>query len=101
MNLVELLLVKGARMDITNMGGDTPLHSAVSHGRKDIVAKVCCLRNMILNDLCISQMLQVNPHMNAVNEHGNSPLHYACFWGYEDLCEVSVHGCHKMIILFG
>jgi len=45
MNLVELLLVKGARMDITNMGGDTPLHSAVAHGRKDIIAKVippCC-----------------------------------------------------------
>lgn len=40
MNLVELLLVKGARMDITNMGGDTPLHSAVAHGRKDIIAKV-------------------------------------------------------------
>ena len=28
-------------MDITNMGGDTPLHSAVAHGHKDIVAKVC------------------------------------------------------------
>lgn len=25
--------------------------------------------------------------MNATNEHGNSPLHYACFWGYEDIAE--------------
>jgi len=25
--------------------------------------------------------------VNAVNEHGNTPLHYACFWGYEDLAE--------------
>lgn len=28
-------------MDITNMGGDTPLHSAVQHGHHDVVAKVC------------------------------------------------------------
>ena len=45
MNLVELLLVKGARMDITNMGGDTPLHSAVQHGHHDVVAKVCPCNN--------------------------------------------------------
>ena len=38
----------------------------------------------------ISQMLQVQPNLNAVNEHGNGPLHYACFFGYENLCEVSV-----------
>lgn len=25
--------------------------------------------------------------MNAVNEHGNTPLHYACFWGYDMICE--------------
>ena len=38
----------------------------------------------------VTKMLQVQPHINAVNEHGNTPLHYACFWGYERLCEVSV-----------
>lgn len=82
-------------MDITNMGGDTPLHSAVAHGHKDIVAKVCVLLgvwNVILTNSCI-QMLQVQPHINAVNEHGNSPLHYACFFGYESLCEVSLYAC--------
>ena len=42
----------------------------------------------------MSQMLQVQPHINAVNEHGNSPLHYACFFGYEGLCEVSIHVRH-------
>uniref|UniRef100_A0A915JVP7 Protein kinase domain-containing protein n=1 Tax=Romanomermis culicivorax TaxID=13658 RepID=A0A915JVP7_ROMCU len=25
--------------------------------------------------------------VNAINEHGNTPLHYACFWGYESLAE--------------
>ena len=25
--------------------------------------------------------------MNFVNEHGNSALHYACFWGFTDIAE--------------
>lgn len=78
-------------MDITNMGGDTPLHSAVSQGRKDIIAKVYA--PLIVDVVILSvvvQMLQVNPQINAVNEHGNSPLHYACFWNYEAVCEVCV-----------
>ena len=27
--------------------------------------------------------------MNIANEHGNTPLHYACFWSYEEICRVS------------
>lgn len=31
--------------------------------------------------------------MNFTNEHGNSPLHYACFWGYNEIAEDLVnHG---------
>jgi len=25
--------------------------------------------------------------VNFVNEHGNTPLHYACFWGYADIAD--------------
>jgi len=25
--------------------------------------------------------------VNAVNEHGNTPLHYACFWDYSLIAE--------------
>lgn len=25
--------------------------------------------------------------VNFTNEHGNSPLHYACFWGYQNIAE--------------
>lgn len=25
--------------------------------------------------------------VNFINEHGNSPLHYACFWDYKDIAE--------------
>uniref|UniRef100_A0A8D2ML77 Protein kinase domain-containing protein n=1 Tax=Zonotrichia albicollis TaxID=44394 RepID=A0A8D2ML77_ZONAL len=34
-------------------------------------------------------MLLSSTNINAVNEHGNTPLHYACFWGHEQVAEVS------------
>ncbi len=32
-------------------------------------------------------LLKNNADINAVNEHGNTPLHYACFWGYQQIAE--------------
>ena len=32
-------------------------------------------------------MLRQKADVNFVNEHGNTPLHYACFWGYIDIAE--------------
>ena len=40
-NIVEMFLMRGARTDITNMGGDSLLHMAAAHGKYDIVVKVC------------------------------------------------------------
>lgn len=38
-------------------------------------------------------MLRNRADVNFTNEHGNSPLHYACFWGYSDIAEDLVnHG---------
>lgn len=36
-----------------------------------------------------AQLLQYKADINAVNEHGNVPLHYACFWGQDQVAEVS------------
>jgi len=36
----------------------------------------------------ILQLLQNKANVNAVNEHGNTPLHYSCFWNYDQLAEV-------------
>ena len=27
-------------------------------------------------------------NINAINEYGNTPLHYACFWNYDLVAEV-------------
>lgn len=41
----------------------------------------------------IFQLLKHKSDVNTTNEHGNSPLHYACFWGYQAIAEELVnHG---------
>lgn len=32
-------------------------------------------------------MLKNRADINFTNEHGNTPLHYACFWGFESIAE--------------
>lgn len=36
--------------------------------------------------------------VNFTNEHGNSPLHYACFWGYSEIAEDLVNHGAKVAI---
>ncbi|CAH1268205.1 integrin-linked protein kinase-like isoform X1 [Branchiostoma lanceolatum] len=71
LNIVELLIGRGARINACNMGDDTALHLAASHGHRDVVLK----------------LLQHKADINAMNEHGNTPLHYACFWSQDIIAE--------------
>ncbi|KAL7054698.1 hypothetical protein AAHC03_025822 [Spirometra sp. Aus1] len=76
--VVDLLISRGARVNATNLGDDTPLHLAAAHGHFDVV-----------------QYLLANYRLavDAANEHGNTPLHYACFWNYQDIAELLIkHG---------
>uniref|UniRef100_A0A8C6WPY9 Scaffold protein ILK n=1 Tax=Neogobius melanostomus TaxID=47308 RepID=A0A8C6WPY9_9GOBI len=70
-NVVDMLIMRGARINVMNRGDDTPLHLAASHGHRDIVGK----------------LIQCKADTNAANEHGNTPLHYACFWGQDQVAE--------------
>ncbi|KAG7217228.1 hypothetical protein INR49_027772 [Caranx melampygus] len=38
--VVDMLIMRGARINVMNRGDDTPLHLASSHGHRDIVAKL-------------------------------------------------------------
>ncbi|XP_066991878.1 integrin-linked protein kinase isoform X1 [Anabrus simplex] len=69
--IVDLLILRGARINATNRGDDTPLHLAAAHGHRDIV----------------HMLLRNKADVNFTNEHGNTPLHYACFWGYQAVAE--------------
>lgn len=33
------------------------------------------------------QLLRHKADVNFINEHGNTALHYACFWGYQLIAE--------------
>ncbi|XP_052276982.1 integrin-linked protein kinase-like isoform X2 [Dreissena polymorpha] len=66
-----MLIQRGARINATNMGDDTALHLACSHGHRDIVG----------------MLLHHKANINAINEHGNTPLHYACFWNHDQIAE--------------
>ncbi|KAL3275029.1 hypothetical protein HHI36_019801 [Cryptolaemus montrouzieri] len=83
LKIVEMLLLRGSRVNSTNRGDDTPLHLASAHGHRDIVLK----------------LLKNKAEVNFINEHGNTPLHYACFWGYGDIAEDLVnHGANVAIV---
>lgn len=43
-------------------------------------------------------MIRQKADVSFTNEHGNSPLHYACFWGYADIAEDLVHHGTKVAI---
>lgn len=70
-NIVDMLIKRGARINATNMGDDTPIHLAAAHGHRDVTL----------------MLLHNKANVNAINEHGNTPLHYACFWGYDLIAE--------------
>ena len=72
--IVDMLIQRGARVNATNMGDDTPLHLGTAHGHLDVVQR----------------LLQAKANVNAANEHGNTALHYACFWNNGEIAEVSV-----------
>ncbi|UYV82927.1 hypothetical protein LAZ67_22001411 [Cordylochernes scorpioides] len=71
LNIVEMLINRGARINATNMGDDTAIHLAAAHGHREIV-------NLLIKNKAT---------INATNEHGNTPLHYACFWNYMSIAE--------------
>lgn len=72
--VVELLISRGARVSAKNRGDDTPLHNAAQCGQLNVLK--CLIRN--------------KSQINAQNEHGNSPLHYACFNNYEEVAKCLV-----------
>ncbi|XP_063609945.1 integrin-linked protein kinase homolog pat-4-like, partial [Penaeus indicus] len=38
LGIVEMLIIRGARINATNLGDDIPIHLAAAHGHRDIVS---------------------------------------------------------------
>lgn len=49
-----MLILRGSRINATNMGDDTALHLASAHGHRDIVHMVSMIFNMMCNiNVCV------------------------------------------------
>lgn len=68
-NICEMLLSRGAKVNCVNKGEDTPLHCAAQNNHVDVV-------------FCL---IKFKASISASNLHGNQPLHYACHFNYTDL----------------
>ncbi|CAF0995177.1 unnamed protein product [Brachionus calyciflorus] len=69
LNIVEILVNKGAKINSLNKCEDTPLHNACQNNHLNVAL----------------YLLKNKANINAVNFHGNSPLHYACHYDYQEL----------------
>ena len=47
-----------------------------------IMTMVTLLKTVMSVSQVVQLLLRHKADVNFVNEHGNSAMHYACFWGY-------------------
>jgi integrin-linked kinase len=83
LNIVDLILKQGGKIDCVNNANDTPLHEASKHGHLDVV----------------NYLIKNKAPLNVTNTHGNTPLHYACHFGYTDICKSLVQAGANLALL--
>jgi ankyrin repeat protein len=109
----ELLLADGAEVNAKNNIGETPLHLAVSDGKKDVAelllankAEVDAKDNngwtplhwaAIYDHKDVAELLLANKaEVNAKDNNGWTPLHWAAGKGRKDVAELlRQHGGHE------
>ncbi|WP_353275787.1 ankyrin repeat domain-containing protein [Wolbachia endosymbiont (group A) of Pipizella viduata] len=79
---IKLLIRKGAKVNIENNSGETPLHLAAFYGKVENV-KV---------------LLEEGADVNARNGKRNTALHYASLMGYEETVRELIKGGSKVNI---
>lgn len=107
-SIVQLLLKRGASVNIKNKLKQTPLHLACQYNHQDIVmllieygARVnckdergntplhfCCSNG---HDASAAILLFHDAYVNEVNNRGDTPLHNASRWGHPTLVSTLLH----------
>lgn len=106
--IVDLLLSRGASVNVSDYSGSTPLHYAASRGHQNALlllahsgAEIQCRDNEGNSPLhlsagnghegCVKALLYFSEHVgvrldvNATNTNGDTALHHAARWGYEGI----------------
>lgn len=78
-NLVDILVTKGAKIPLTNMGEDTPLHLAVQFKRPTTTKLLLERIKSASNSSSDHGFYSATDIINSQNSHGNTALHYAAF----------------------
>lgn len=100
-NIVELLLQKGADVNISNEDGFTPLHNSVNRSHDYIalllIAKGANVKaqskegltplHIAADEASIKLLIEKGADINKRDSIGRTPLHFACMGGRIDLVE--------------
>lgn len=109
--IVDLLLSRGASVNVTDYSGSTPLHYAASRGHQNALlllahskAEIQCRDNEGNAPLhlsagnghegCVKALLYFSEHVgvpldvNITNTNGDTALHHAARWGYEGIVSI-------------
>ena len=79
--LIQYSIEAGIGVDSTNVAGDSALILATKN------------RNLEL----ISLLVKAGANVNLSNLHGNTPLHYACFWRQNDIALYLAKTCNAIV----
>lgn len=100
--VLETLLDAGARADVADRQGETPLHAAVEHGRSE-AARLLLDRgaradaadeygttplHRAADDRIVELLLEAKAPLDAVDREGRTPLHQAIAAGRDDVVDL-------------
>lgn len=109
--IVDLLLMRGASVNVTDYSGSTPLHYAASRGHQNALLLLAHSDAEIQSrdnegnaplhlsagnghEGCVKALLYFSEHVgvrldvNATNTNGDTALHHAARWGYEGIVSI-------------
>lgn len=86
--MVELLIVSGARLDVHDRRGNTPLHLACQTGQKNIV--VLILDSLQKSSQSTDSRPSVSQQINTTNFDGSTCLHLCALEDKRDIIELLV-----------
>jgi uncharacterized protein len=81
---IKLLLAHGAKPDLANSLGITPLMAAAGLGSNEIDTRGKYVTQKTAND-SIDLLVAAGAEINAVDNRGRSALHGAAYWGWDDV----------------
>jgi ankyrin repeat protein len=81
---IKLLLAHGARPDLSNSLGITPLMAAAGLGSNEIDTRGKYVTQKLACD-SIDLLVAAGAQINAVDNFGRSALHGAAYWGWDDV----------------